>query len=261
MASLQHNQSTGVRRIPPGLLPILFLLSAASATWAQKPTPDHRDSETPRTLSAKLGLDLGSLVSGSNLVILGAAGAVSAIAWEETDEHQGALQRSLGSASIEGLADLGNLYGSGWFVGGASVGAMAAGELGDNEALTRFGVDLGRSFVYSAVATSVIKLTVNRTRPSGGPYSFPSGHTTTAFSTVPVVWHHAGWVAGMGAGTLACITAMSRMEDNSHYASDVIFGAAVGLVFGRAVISQRRSSDWLDHLAVSGQSVAVVWSF
>ena len=171
------------------------------------------------------------------------------------------MRLSLDSASIEGLADLGNLYGSGWFVGGASAGAVVAGELGDKEGLARLGVDLGRSFVYSAAATSVIKLAVNRTRPSGGPYSFPSGHTTTAFSTVPVVWYHAGWVAGLGAGTLACITAMGRMEDNRHYASDVIFGAAVGLVFGRAVISQRERSGWLDRLAVSGRSVALVWDF
>ena len=243
------------------LLIVVILPYLCGPALAQDSDPDGQDQVPARDLSSQLGLDLRSLTSRTNLMILGAAGVASAFAWEETDEHQSAFRRSLDGSSVDGLLDLGNLYGSGWFVGGLSVGSVAAGELSGNEGMTRFGTDLGRSFVYSAAATWVIKLAVDRPRPSGGPHSFPSGHTTSAFSTVPVVWHHAGWAAGLGSGFLACTTALGRMEENRHYASDVIFGATIGLVFGRAVISQRERTDWADHLVVTDRSVAVVWRF
>ncbi len=265
MVDLSSRRTTWVSIFPilsqVAFLIILIMLKPSGQTWAQDQVVGHNGNEIRRDFNTTLGLDLSSLVSNPNLLILGVAGVASAFTRDEVDEHQGGLRRSLDESGLDGLMDLGNLYGSGWFVGGVSMGVVAAGGLGDNEGLRRFGIDLGRSFVYSAVATMSIKLVVNRTRPSGGPYSFPSGHTTSAFSTVPVVWHHVGWVAGMGVGTLACLTAMGRMEDNRHYASDVVFGAGVGLVFGRAVISQCPHADWLDHLAVSDRSVAVGWVF
>ena len=35
---------------------------------------------------------------------------------------------------------------------------------------------------------------------------------------------------------------IGRMEDRRHYLSDVVFGAAIGLAMGEAVIAQRRDN-------------------
>jgi len=206
-------------------------------------------------------MDPAALVSVPNLLILGTAGVAAAITWSEVDENHIALRKTLSESSMDWLMDVGNVYGNGWFVGGASAGAVAAGSLTGSEGLVHFGGDLGRSFVYSGLLCIAVKVLVNRPRPSGGPNSFPSGHTTSAFSTVPIVWHHAGWLAGVGACGLATLTGLGRLEESKHYTSDIIVGAALGLVVGRAVIAQRRKAEWLDHLVVTGDSVGLVWRF
>ncbi|UCF06551.1 MAG: phosphatase PAP2 family protein [bacterium] len=97
--------------------------------------------------------------------------------------------------------------------------------------------------------------------PRVDPLSFPSGHTTSAFSTVPVIWHHLGWQAGVGASVLAVSTGFGRMEENRHYLSDILVGAAIGLVVGKAVIGQRYRDGWLDHVVVSGRQMGFAWNF
>jgi len=241
------------------LLSVLLVLHLAPGrSFGADPPPDP---EPPRDLGATLGMDPGALVSVPNLLILGTAGVAAAITWSEVDENHSALRKTLDNSNMDWLMDAGNVYGNGWFVGGVSVGSVAAGSLTGSEGLVHFGGDRGRSFVSSGLICLGVKVLVNRPRPSGGPYSFPSGHTTTAFSTVPIAWHHAGWLAGVGAGAIATLTGLGRLEESKHYTSDIIVGAALGLVVGRAVIAQRRKAEWLDHLAVTGDSVGLVWRF
>jgi membrane-associated phospholipid phosphatase len=59
------------------------------------------------------------------------------------------------------------------------------------------------------------------------------------FATATVIERHLGWrksLLGMG---IASYVAMSRIHDNRHYLSDVIFGAAVGSIAGRTVVTPR----------------------
>jgi membrane-associated phospholipid phosphatase len=46
---------------------------------------------------------------------------------------------------------------------------------------------------------------------------------------------HFGWKVGLPAYGLATYVAASRLQENRHFASDVIFGAAIGIVAGRTV--------------------------
>jgi membrane-associated phospholipid phosphatase len=50
-----------------------------------------------------------------------------------------------------------------------------------------------------------------------------------------VLQRHFGWKAGVPACAVAAYIGVSRLSQNKHYASDVVFGAAVGMVAGRAV--------------------------
>lgn len=46
---------------------------------------------------------------------------------------------------------------------------------------------------------------------------------------------HYGLKAGIPAYAVATYVAASRLHDNRHYLSDVIFGAGIGIATGRAV--------------------------
>ncbi|MEZ4389161.1 MAG: phosphatase PAP2 family protein [Candidatus Krumholzibacteriia bacterium] len=237
------------------LLACLLLAACLPPPTRAAGTDDDRD------WSPTLGLDLGHLGSTSSLVVLGVAGLTAAWAWEETDETFPALQRSLDASLFDGAYDVGNVYGGGLLIGGGAAGLLAYGALTDHPGARTFGTDLARSFAASALVSGALKVSIDRRRPSGGSLSFPSGHTTSAFSTVPVIWHHLGWPGGVAAGALATLTACGRMEENRHYLSDVIAGAAIGFVTGAAVVAQRRRTEGAASLVVTPRSVGLAWSF
>ena len=71
------------------------------------------------------------------------------------------------------------------------------------------------------------------TKQSG--FSFPSGHATLTFAAATVLQQHLGYRAGVPTYLVASYVAMSRLHDNRHYASDVVMGAATGIIIGRSV--------------------------
>ena len=46
---------------------------------------------------------------------------------------------------------------------------------------------------------------------------------------------HLGWKAAVPTYLVASYVAMSRLHDNRHFASDVVFGATDGIIIGRSV--------------------------
>lgn len=105
--------------------------------------------------------------------------------------------------------------------------------------------------MIGGVATQIIKHSVSRPRPDDeaaedpfglpGPVameSFPSGHATVAFAWATVVvseYGNSNMIRPL-AYTLAGLTAWSRVNDNAHWASDVLFGSFIGYVASKTVI-------------------------
>jgi membrane-associated phospholipid phosphatase len=130
-----------------------------------------------------------------------------------------------------------------WAVGAAA----GSGRVADT------GRDLLRAQISVVSWTYAIKVATNRTRPNGDPRSFPSGHASTSFATAMVLQEHFGWKLGVPAFAAAAYTAVSRITANQHWASDVVFGAAVGLASGRTVTIRLRDARFsLAPLAVPG---------
>jgi membrane-associated phospholipid phosphatase len=94
----------------------------------------------------------------------------------------------------------------------------------------------------TGVSTSALKLIANTDRPSdkwsGGQYGFPSYHTASTFAIAAVLDEYYGSQVGLPAYVLATAVGFSRIDDQDHDLSDVVFGAALGYVIGKTVASR-----------------------
>jgi membrane-associated phospholipid phosphatase len=109
--------------------------------------------------------------------------------------------------------------------------------------------------------TAAIKMSARRTRPDGTQFSFPSGHTSVTFASATVLQRNLGWKVGVPAYAAAAYVAASRIQEKRHFLSDVAFGAAVGIVAGRAVTIGRGEARFAmtPMAAPGGGGVAFTW--
>jgi len=99
---------------------------------------------------------------------------------------------------------------------------------------------IGTSVLSSAIVSEILKYSINRPRPfvtypfiekvaSGGSASFPSGHTSDAFSfATSISIAYPKWYVIIPSYTWAGFVAYSRMDLGVHYPSDVLAGAIFG---------------------------------
>jgi hypothetical protein len=81
--------------------------------------------------------------------------------------------------------------------------------------------------------TQAIKRISNETRPNGGTLSFPSGHTSEAFTSATVLFRETidfnPYIAYSGY-VFATATGVLRITNNKHWISDVLAGAGIGML-------------------------------
>lgn len=82
----------------------------------------------------------------------------------------------------------------------------------------------------TALLTCSLKIAVGRIRPSGGNHSFPSGHTSASFAAASLLDDNFGAAVGIPAYGAAGLVGYSRIESGAHYPSDVLAGAAIGIL-------------------------------
>jgi membrane-associated phospholipid phosphatase len=176
--------------------------------------------------------DLGRLPTRENLTWLG-VGAIAAIAAHGQD--------SRATATLSKSASLQGTFGSGAALGGMPIqfgGALATYAIGraiNRPKLAAVGGDLVRAQLVAQTLSYGLKYSIRRTRPDGTSFSFPSGHTAVSFASATVLQRHFGWKAGIPAYAVAAYVAGSRVQQERHHLSDVVFGAAIGMVAGRTV--------------------------
>jgi membrane-associated phospholipid phosphatase len=90
--------------------------------------------------------------------------------------------------------------------------------------------DLLLAVARTWVVTAGLKYAINETRPNGEPHSFPSGHSSIAFSGAEFIRKEYGWGWGAPAYLAAGFVGWSRVEARKHYAHDVVAGAALGVL-------------------------------
>jgi membrane-associated phospholipid phosphatase len=199
-------------------------------------TPAARDSSGRPSffgeLLSPLGRDFQHVASRDGALWLG-IGGVGALAVHAEDRHITATLA--GSSGADEALDAGSVVGGGAIQFGAALGVYVIGRASDGREIAHVGADLFQAQVVSGAMTQALKIAVGRTRPDGGRYSFPSGHTSAAFASATVLQRHYGWKVGIPAYAIAGYVGGSRLAENRHFPSDVWFGAAVGIAAARAV--------------------------
>ncbi len=120
------------------------------------------------------------------------------------------------------------------------VSVLATGLVRDDKVTINKGLFLAESLAASSLITAGLKYTFKRHRPfadhpfiipasDGGSPSFPSGHTSEAFSTATsLTMAYPKWYVAVPAYAWAASVGYSRMYLGVHYPSDVLAGAIVG---------------------------------
>jgi membrane-associated phospholipid phosphatase len=227
------------------LLIIAALMAVVAPVSAQTPLPDPSASpaqDIPVVApiappSRAFGsvfkdtlIDFRRLPTAETATIL-ALGGVAALIGHHSDSSV--------SAALSGSDEMAHVLGSGRHVGGPSFqlgGALATyaiGRLADSPGTAAVGADLVRAGLVVQALTHTLKVSTQRSRPDGTPFSFPSGHTSSTVAAATVLQRHFGWKAGVPAYAVAAYVGASRIQQSRHYLSDVAFGAALGIVAGR----------------------------
>jgi hypothetical protein len=226
---------------------------AAPASSAQPEQPVHTG---PRTLVRDTLADFEHLPAPVNLEPL-AIGSVLTLAVHPADSavHGGVA----GDGVVHDVLLPANAIGYWPAEVGAAVGAYLIGQHTRNGKVAHVAMDVLRAELVSGAVTEAIKVAVRRERPDGsGRDSFPSGHASTAFASATVLARHLGWRWAVPAYLVASYVAASRVEENRHYLSDVVFGSTVGFIAGRTVTRHGRSDFAVVPVAVPGGMAVVV---
>jgi len=110
--------------------------------------------------------------------------------------------------------------------------------------VAHIGFDLLRAQILTQTFTYTMKAIGQRSRPDGSCCSFPSGHASTTFATAAVLERHFGLRGAWPTMLIASYVAASRLHDNRHFASDVIFGAALGTAVGWTVVGRHGHTNY-----------------
>jgi membrane-associated phospholipid phosphatase len=185
----------------------------------------------------------------STWVILAIGGTAAALAHPADDRVNARL---VGSATVGRFFAPGKYIGSDYVHVGTAVGLYLVGRYllphGDGKPKTNkvshLGFDLLRSLIVSQALTQGIKVAVQRDRPTGECCAFPSGHSSATFAVASVLERHLGYRGSWPMFLVATYVATSRLHDNRHFLSDVLFGASLGVASAWSVVGRHGRSNF-----------------
>lgn len=190
-----------------------------------------------------------------------------------SQEHQ--------NSSLEKTASFFSTFGQGTFLGGLSAVLYISGELADNQRIRKTALMSLESLGTSAVIVLSIKFITGRARPQSGqsrdtyrPFStaanfssFPSGHSSSAFAVATVIASESSslFIDALSY-FLASMAALSRVQNNKHWASDVFIGSSIGYFVGKKISSLHKDRKkgnlkvgW--QLTPNSQGITLSYSF
>lgn len=169
----------------------------------------------------------------------------------------------------------GNIAGNTYVMVGSTLAVMATGIIAHNNKLKNFAMDNLQAQIFTGAITYLTKNLFGRARPDNnlgngywdGPFksnhfeSFFSGHTSVAFSTATMIYLHSKKKLWVGILSYAAATGIgiSRMQQQKHWASDVLMGAITGTAISTFIFRQnekRRKNNMIKKSAILQRSVS-----
>lgn len=252
--------TTGAERAVFAAAGLLLMIGVPSASSAQRTVPAAGGSPA---VVEQAWSHPGPAVTGRDLATLGGALAAAAALmtvderiarWSQRPTLQDPAAVRHTAAVFRALGDPGALA-----LGGMT---YVVGLSRRDRGMADVGLHTAGAVVVAGVVTGALKLAVGRARPyvtgdsnphnfafgrglrGGNAYqAFPSGHATAAFAFASALsaegrhrWPATNRVTEPIAYTAATLVAASRVYHDRHWASDVLTGAGVGFVTGRALV-------------------------
>ncbi|MCI1785277.1 MAG: phosphatase PAP2 family protein [Bacteroidales bacterium] len=88
---------------------------------------------------------------------------------------------------------------------------------------------------------------INKKRPGGEDYSFPSGHSSVSFTNAAVLYYEfkdTSPVLAYSGYAIATVVAGSRIVNNRHWLSDVMVGSGLGMLVTTMVYHYEPLKNW-----------------
>jgi PAP2 superfamily len=236
---------------PEASTPVTYRASSTFGQVVSKPdgappTPQHTGI---MAMIKGLGHDVMNLPSRENLLWVGIGTGVS-LAVHPLDPH---VNDDLSGPVLHNVFEPGAILGQSYTLLGIAGTIYAVGRIKDEPKVSHMGMDLIRSVAIAEFMTESLKYTVRRERPDGSDtLSFPSGHSADTMAFATALERHFGWRYAVPAYVFASYVAMSRLQLNVHYLSDVTAGAAVGIIAGRTVTRHGRDNFPVTVMALPG---------
>jgi membrane-associated phospholipid phosphatase len=253
----------------------LILLSVAATSLPGQGDSARVGVEAPAVPQATKRTKPPAMITGGDLLKLGAFGVVSVLAYQVDGPVR---EATAGDGSNDDkfhytLEQVGDIYSYGGAVGVG--GAMwVGGMVADNKVVATTGLRALEAIFSAGVLAKTIKGVAGRARPALPPHdpngfefgrgfgvidgeyeSLPSGHATIVFAFASAVTgevrqsapQHLRKVAIASYG-MAFLTTYSRLHADEHWLSDLTLGAGIGLVSGWAVtrFHATRPDHWVD---------------
>jgi len=191
-----------------------------------------------------LGEDIKGIFDRENIVhnavVLGGAGLLTGLSIDHWDTT---CRKRLREHDLLGDWDeVGNVLGhpgTHWGIMGL---LYAESKINDDPRNLEASKRLAEALTLDHITVLLLKVATGRNRPNSDKFSFPSGHVSSTFTLAAVCDGMYGHWVGVPLYALGAFVGLARMDAHRHHLSDVIFGAALGYVFGRTVtkVHQRK---------------------
>ena len=250
-------ESKPSRRRAGVLLPRLFIMALAVA----QPLPalaQHDASGTQKETTVLRWWHGAAFVGGLSALML-----LDHPAQRYLQGHRSASANEV-SGSIRRFGQI-EVYGT------VTAGILAAGLVSGNADLTRTGGRLAATLALAGASASLGKLVLGRPRPNesldadgyspfSGQVAMPSGHTAMAFALATTLADEIDrtWVS-VGLYTTATAVGWSRMNDDSHWLTDVAAGAVLGITSSKLVSGRWRIFGIRPPKVLLGPTTGIAW--
>ena len=212
-------------RFPVSFLVVGLVLAMPTVAASQVSTPAPPAEPSLRTFFTDLAADARRLPSTSSAVTVAVGGILSTSLSPFDDD----LVRWTPDAAFEA----GGVAGNSATLAAATLAAYGIGRWADKPRVASVALEVLRAQVLSLGIAYGLKYTTLRERPDHTSNdSFPSGHSAQTFSAATVLARHLGILVVAPAYAGAGYVAMSRVNQNRHHLTDVIFGAGLGIAVG-----------------------------